>query len=72
MNAICQICGETFEMGYNGTVDGCDKCTGVKRDKYGYAWEKGGRVQTRVPNVTVNDKATRFKAKRKDAFTKTE
>lgn len=37
----CPKCGQTFEIGYNGTVDGCDTCAGVQRDRDGYAWHKG-------------------------------
>lgn len=31
----CSICGRLFEMGINGTIDGCDTCTGIRRDKEG-------------------------------------
>lgn len=34
----CRICGKSFRMGDTGTVDGCDACTGVKRDAEGIAW----------------------------------
>lgn len=36
---ICKICGKEFNLGFDGTVDGCDSCTGVKRDKNGYAYD---------------------------------
>lgn len=36
--SICPKCGKPFSMGDNGTVDGCDGCTGVQRDRNGYAW----------------------------------
>lgn len=41
MKAQCQICGNDFDMGYNGTIDGCDNCTGFKRDSKGHFWEPG-------------------------------
>jgi hypothetical protein len=28
-------------MGWNGTVDGCDECTGTVRDSHGHAWKLG-------------------------------
>ena len=28
-------------MGWNGTVDGCDKCLGIVRDSDGHAWYPG-------------------------------
>jgi hypothetical protein len=31
--ATCPHCGRKFQMGYTGTVDGCDSCTGVERDQ---------------------------------------
>jgi len=31
----CQKCGHNFRMGKTGTVNGCDKCTGAKRDGEG-------------------------------------
>ena len=33
--AVCEICGESFNMGYNGSVYGCDDCAGVIRDDSG-------------------------------------
>jgi hypothetical protein len=42
----CQICGKKFIMGETGTIFGCDVCTGVERDQYGYAWERGIKRQT--------------------------
>lgn len=36
--AICQLCGKTYDMGYNGTIDGCDDCLGVQRDMRGHVW----------------------------------
>ena len=35
---ICPICGQEFEMGYTGTVNGCDACLGIVRDEDGYAY----------------------------------
>lgn len=51
-------------MGYNGTVDGCDKCTGVKRDKNGYAWDPGERVHL-YQDIETGEIT---KVKRADAF----
>lgn len=36
--STCKHCGKKFEMGVNGTMYGCDKCSSTKRDKRGYAW----------------------------------
>jgi len=35
---LCKICRKYFYMGYNGTVDGCDRCTKTVRDPDGGAW----------------------------------
>lgn len=32
---VCGLCGKYFRLGYDGTVDGCDECTGYKRDEDG-------------------------------------
>ena len=64
----CPKCGQNFRMGYDGTVDGCDKCTGVERDKDGYVWGKDEQVQTRVPIATANKMSTWFKVTRAEAF----
>jgi hypothetical protein len=37
---ICPICKNDYEMGLNGTIYGCDSCTGVKRDKNNYFWNR--------------------------------
>jgi len=37
-------------MGYNGTVNGCDNCTGVKRDAEGFAWFPGEAEHNYQPN----------------------
>ena len=37
----CNQCGKCYRMGRNGTVDGCDSCTGIIRDKDGYIYEPG-------------------------------
>lgn len=37
----CPICGQEFDMGYNGTVNGCDTCLGIVRDEDGYIYELG-------------------------------
>ena len=45
-NAKCKICKQGFVMGWNGTVDGCDKCTKTVRDSEGIAWAPGEKSQT--------------------------
>lgn len=45
---VCPKCKKHFRMGVSGTVDGCDKCTGTKRDKNGYAWGPDEQEQTYV------------------------
>ena len=37
-NSKCRKCKNGFVMGMNGTIDGCDECTGTVRDSHGYAW----------------------------------
>lgn len=44
--ATCPKCGQPYEMGYNGVVDGCDACMGVQRDPNGYAWYPGETENT--------------------------
>lgn len=44
-------------MGYNGTVDGCDKCTGVERDQNGFAWMKGEKRKT-LFDFKTNERTT--------------
>jgi hypothetical protein len=70
MNKKCTKCLCIYVLGVNGTVKGCDKCTGVKRDKDGLVWEKNERVQLRAPIGTVFDQSTWYKVARKDAFRK--
>lgn len=62
--ARCQSCGRIFRMGYNGTVDGCDSCMGVERDRNGYAWGPGETEQTYEEVETGKT----FTVKREDAF----
>jgi len=64
----CPKGGGNFRMGYDGTVDGCDKCLSVKRDKNGYAWGKRERVHTYTPVETADDKSTWVKVTRAEAF----
>lgn len=45
-NATCPKCGEGYVMGWNGTVDGCDECTGIVRDSKGRVWEPGKKHKT--------------------------
>ena len=33
--AICKHCKKVYIVDYNGTTDGCDKCTGYERNKDG-------------------------------------
>ena len=61
----CKHCGKSFEMGDNGTVDGCDKCTGVQRDKKGYAWKAGETEQAYRP-VGVEDDSQDFVVTREE------
>ena len=65
-NATCPKCGKGFRMGYNGTVDGCDVCTGTKRDRNGYAWSSRERVHV-YQDVETGEIS---KVKRVDAFGK--
>jgi hypothetical protein len=37
-NAICPLCNQGYRMGYNGIVEGCDKCLGNVRDANGYVY----------------------------------
>lgn len=37
---VCPQCHQTFTLGVTGTVDGCDKCTGITRATNGYALEE--------------------------------
>jgi hypothetical protein len=37
-NSTCEICGNGFRMGWNGTVDGCDACLNNVRDADGYVY----------------------------------
>lgn len=38
-NATCLLCKNEYSMGYSGTVDGCDICLKIIRDKDGYFYE---------------------------------
>lgn len=33
--SICEICGNKFDMGYNGSIYGCDECAGAFRNEDG-------------------------------------
>jgi hypothetical protein len=65
---VCQNCKKHFRMGVSGTVDGCDKCTGVKRDKNGYAWYPDEKEQTYEP-IGGSEK-DRFTVNRAQTFSK--
>jgi len=73
-NVVCKIkgpkCLGTFQMGYNGTVDGCDNCTGVQRDKNGYAWDLGETTQTYRPVGAPDNGSQDFTVTRDEAFRK--
>lgn len=58
-SAVCPNCRKHYRMGYNGTVDGCDKCMGVVRDGDGYVY---GRGET---EITLMDVGTGKITKRK-------
>lgn len=49
-SAICPSCKRYYRLGYNGTVDGCDKCMGVSRDGDGYVY---GRGETEITLMDV-------------------
>jgi len=63
-------CLGTFKMGYDGTINGCDNCTGVRRDKNGYAWHPGEMSQTYRPVGAPDDGSQDFTVTRKQAFAK--
>ena len=67
---VCPKCKKHFRMGVSGTVDGCDKCTGVKRDRNGYAWQPDEQEQTFAPIETSDDESTWYKVSRNQAFAK--
>lgn len=64
----CKTCGNLFDMGYTGTVDGCDICMDVQRDKEGNAWYPGEDFATYAPVATKNDKNTWFTVFRRDVM----
>jgi hypothetical protein len=64
----CQTCQHEFIMGVNGTVNGCDKCTGVERDLEGHAWNHNETEQLYVP-IGGTEKDV-FKVTRAQAFGK--
>lgn len=37
--ATCPFCEEQYEMGFTGTIYGCDKCQGIVRDDDEYFYE---------------------------------
>lgn len=66
MKTKCKKCGKIFEMGFNGTIHGCDNCTGVQRDVNGYAWKPNEE------EITFEVVATgkKFTVSREEAFRK--
>jgi ribosomal protein L37AE/L43A len=67
-NTVCPKCKKYFCLGVNGTIYGCDKCTGVKRDKGGYAWLPDEQEQIYEP-IGGSEK-DRFTVTRAQAFGK--
>lgn len=61
---VCPHCKKKYNLGYNGVVEGCDKCLGIKRDKQGYAWFPHDRTHTFHPN----DGAPDYTVTRQQAF----
>lgn len=47
---VCEICGESFNMGHNGSVYGCDVCAGVIRDKDGEMSIPYNLINLQLPN----------------------
>jgi hypothetical protein len=45
VKTTCPGCGQRYTLGYDGTVQGCDSCTGARRDRGGAAWLPGERYQ---------------------------
>lgn len=56
-------CPHPFILGHNGTVGGCDECTGVKRDLAGHAWYRHQTVAH-----YYEDDGTIIKVSRRMAF----
>lgn len=59
--AVCPKCGETYQVGFNGVIDGCDRCLNIERDQNGYAWFSDEQSHTYKPvnggaEFTVNRK----------------
>jgi len=68
MIETCQICGNNFHMGYNGTVHGCDNCTGAQRDNTddNAVWMPGEVKQSRY--IIASEKI--IEITREEAFKK--
>jgi deoxycytidylate deaminase len=64
---ICPHCKKEFDLGYNGTVDGCDDCLNVKRDSHEHAWFPEETEHVYRP-VHSEDDSQDFVVTRKEAF----
>ena len=42
----CPHCQSQYTLGVDGTVDGCDDCTGIVRDRAGFAWDADDQEQS--------------------------
>lgn len=49
----CKLCGHDFEMGYDGSVYGCDECAGVIRDEFGYMSIPFNLINSELPDGVV-------------------
>lgn len=67
--SVCPHCKKNFEMGHNGTVDGCDSCNGCERDSEGRFWAQGENEMTLCDPATgktrVITRSEAFKEARK-------
>jgi hypothetical protein len=61
---MCPQCGRAYRLGYDGVMDGCDECQGVKRDKDGFAWHPDEKQHTYAPV----DGSAEFVVTREEAF----
>ena len=62
---ICPSCGRPYNLGYNGVVEGCDRCIGIERDKADHAWYPG---ETEHVYLFLDD-GTEYLVTREQAFT---
>lgn len=64
MTATCPKCHKKYRLGYNGVLEGCDKCLKIQRDRFGHAWFPGEKTHTYRPN----DGGPVFTRTREEAF----